>query len=279
MRNLFLNEDKDAFFLKNGYVHIQGFLNNYECQTLKQLYYKREYNKKLHGFHRTLDSYDIKEKMAICKGIDDIVSPISRKYLYDYRYLLTSFMTKEPGAGPFDIHQNWAFVDELYFTSLVIWIPLQDTGEDNGTMYFIPGSHMLDKGVRGNNIRWKYDEIKEYLVNNHMIPLNMKAGDAVIFDDATIHYTSPNLSREPRISIAQVMIPDEAQPIFYNFHPATGQLDKFAIDKDFYHLFMNRYTKTFNFNDNILLKSTTFRQEQVNKEAFEEALKVVMKGV
>ncbi len=53
----------------------------------------------------------------------------------------------------------------------------------------------------------------------------------------------------------------------------------FAIDKDFYHLFMNRYTKTFNFNDNILLKSTTFRQEQVNKEAFEEALKVVMKGV
>ncbi|MBX7226487.1 MAG: phytanoyl-CoA dioxygenase family protein [Chitinophagales bacterium] len=278
MRNLFLDADKEAFFWKNGYVHIQGFLNNSECETLKQLYYKREYSKKFQGFHRTLDSYDIKDKMTICKGIDDIVSPKSKQHLFDYRYLLTSFMTKEPGAGSFDIHQNWSFVDERYFTSLVIWIPLQDTGEENGTMYFVPGSHLLDKGVRGNNIRWKYEEIKEYLVKNHMISVNMKAGDAVIFDDATIHYTSPNLSKEPRISIAQVMIPEEAQPIFYNLHPATGRLEKYAIDKDFYHLFMNRYTKTFNFSDNILLKSTIFKQEQVSIEAFEEALKEIQNG-
>lgn len=273
-RVLFMNEEHEIFFKKNGYVLIENFLNSKECLALKDLYYKKEFNKKNKGFHRTLDRLDIKNKMEVCKGIDSVVSQNSKSILKEYRYLLTSFMTKEPGAGLFDVHQNWTFVDERYFDSLVIWIPLQDTSAQNGTMYFVPGSHLLDKGIRGNNIIWKYENIKDELVLKKMVRVDMKAGDAVIFDDATIHYTSANLSGEPRISIAQVMIPDEAQPIFYNFNIAKNSLEKYAIDKDFYHLFMNRYIPKFDFSDNILLNTTNFEQQkQISFEEFEVAMK------
>lgn len=230
------------FYYKNGYLHLPNFLSGNELEFLKKLYVKKEKTFFDKGFHRTLDMKNLKKKTEICNGISSIVTPISEKYLRDYKMLLTSFMTKEKSTEAFDIHQNWTFVEEDKYTSLVIWIPLQDVDENNGCMYFIPGSDKWDKGIRGNNIAWQYENRKQELLQQ-MLPLPMKAGDAVIFDDATIHYTSSNKTKKPRISIAQVMIPKEAHPIFYNRNLVTNQIEKYNIDDNFYINFTNKFLK------------------------------------
>ena len=241
-RAIFKNKAENEIYDRQGYIHIPDFLNEAERLALLKLYKKKESSFFDKGFHRTLDFKNNKKKSIIFSGIDEIVTPESEKYLNEYRILLTSFMTKEKRAPAFDIHQNWTFVDESKFTSLVIWIPLQDVDEKNGCLYFIPGSDKWNKGIRGNNIEWQYNNRKEELMQQ-MVPLPMKAGDAAIFDDATIHYTSANYSDKPRISIAQVMIPKEAKPIFYNKNIEKNSIEKYQISDNFYLTFTEKFLK------------------------------------
>lgn len=241
-KDLFIQEEHNSIYNKQGFIHIPNFLSSEELELLRGLYHKKEKSFFDKGFHRTLDLKNFKKKKEIYDGIASIVTPKGQQNLKDYRMLLTSFMTKEKKADAFDIHQNWTFVEEDNYTSLVIWIPLQDVDSSNGGMSFIPGSDQWDKGIRGNNIIWQYESQKDKLLQD-LIPLPMNAGDAVIFDDATIHYTSPNTNKKPRIAIAQVMIPEAAQPIFYNLNLQTKQLEKYAISDNFYLTFTDKYLK------------------------------------
>lgn len=241
-RDLFIDNKLNAEYNSKGYLLIPNFVSTEELSSLINLYNKKEKSFFDKGFHRTLDLKDLKKKKEICDSISSVITPVSEHYLKEYRMLLTSFMTKEIQTTAFDIHQNWTFVEEDKYTSLVIWVPLQDVDETNGCMFFIPESDKWDKKIRGNNIEWFYEKRKDELMKQ-MIPLPMKAGDAVIFDDATIHYTSPNFSSKPRISIAQVMIPIEAQPIFYNRDLKTNEIVKYKIKDDFYLTFTNNFMK------------------------------------
>lgn len=241
-RDLFIDKKHNEIFNQQGYFHIPNFLMKAELEMLKNIYQKKEKSFFDKGFHRTLDMKNLKKKTEICNAIDSIVTPISKRYLNNYRFFLTSFMTKEKSADEFDIHQNWSFVDEKKYTSLVIWIPLQNVDETNGCMYFITGSHRWEKGIRGNNIPWQYENSKEELLKQ-IIALPMKSGDAVFFDDATIHYTSANRTNHPRVSIAQVMIPNEAKPIFFNKDINKNCIEKYEIENDFYLYFTNEFLK------------------------------------
>lgn len=240
--NVFKYNNISDIYQNQGYVHIPTFITKLELKYLKHIYIDNEKSFFDRGFHRTLDLKNQKKKELVCNEIASVVTHKAQLLLNNYRMLLTSFMTKEKGSDVFDIHQNWTFVEEDKYTSLVIWIPLQDVDESNGCMFFIPGSDKWDKGIRGNNIPWQYEGAKSELLKQ-MVPLPMKAGDAVIFDDATLHYTSANKTNIPRISIAQVMIPNEAHPVFYSKDLLSNKIEKFKIKDDFYITFTNKYLK------------------------------------
>ena len=239
---VFYKKEHQEFYNKNGYIYIPGFLNYTELHILCTLFNKKEKSFFDKGFHRTLDMSNLQRKKEICGEISRIVTPIAQQILKDYRFLLNSFMSKEKNAEAFDIHQNWTFVEEDKFTSLAIWIPLQDVNEQNGCLYFVPGSNRWNKYIRGNGTEWKYEN-KTHALMKEMVALPMNAGDAVIFDDATIHYTSANKTRKPRISIAQVMIPENAEPVFFNYNIKTDRIEKYIVKPDFYLNFTNKYMK------------------------------------
>ncbi len=98
MNNLFIKNEHCIEYEKQGYLHIPNFLSSDELDFLKKLYRKKEKSFFDKGFHRTLDMKNLKKKTEICKGISSVVTPISEKYLNEYRMLLTSFMTKEKSA-------------------------------------------------------------------------------------------------------------------------------------------------------------------------------------
>lgn len=109
---------------------------------------------------------------------------------------------KPAGYGaPTPWHQDEAYWDpSLEHRSLSIWLPLQDVGEDEGCLWFIPGSQNLDilrhrpiggdAGVHGLEL----DEP----VPGAPVAVPLQAGEATVHGGRTLHYAGPNVSDAPR---------------------------------------------------------------------------------
>lgn len=102
-------------------------------------------------------------------------------------------MNKPPRiAGEKDWHQDSAYfpADSAIITA---WVPLQDVDEQNGCMYAIPGSHL-------------FGPIEHIGTERHLENVNltksvvcpMKAGDILLMDKHTFHYTGHNDTDRPR---------------------------------------------------------------------------------
>ncbi|MCB8933502.1 MAG: phytanoyl-CoA dioxygenase family protein [Fimbriimonadaceae bacterium] len=98
-------------------------------------------------------------------------------------------------------HQDEAYWDpSLDYTSLSIWVPLQEATVANGCMGFVPGSHRLEvlphQSV-GGDVRVHALEVLGADVSRAvMCPL--PAGGATFHLSRTLHYAGPNTTDIPR---------------------------------------------------------------------------------
>jgi ectoine hydroxylase-related dioxygenase (phytanoyl-CoA dioxygenase family) len=88
--------------------------------------------------------------------------------------------------------------------AITAWIPLIDVSPDQGTLGIIPGSHhkgylphkfYTGPGIQGHGVR------EECLQNVEIQELNMRAGNAIIFDARLIHGTIPNRKESIRWTV------------------------------------------------------------------------------
>ena len=98
-------------------------------------------------------------------------------------------------------HQDEAYWDPtLDYSSLSIWIPLQDATVGNGCMQFVPGSHLLEvlehQSV-GGDVRVHALEIIEADVSG-AVACPIPAGGCTIHGSRTLHYAGPNRTDRPR---------------------------------------------------------------------------------
>ena len=98
-------------------------------------------------------------------------------------------------------HQDEAYWNpKMDYTSLSVWIPLQDATLENGCMWFIPGSHRWevqphhsihhDPRVHGLEV----DELD----TSTAVPCPIPAGGATFHLSRTFHYAGLNRTTEPR---------------------------------------------------------------------------------
>ena len=98
-------------------------------------------------------------------------------------------------------HQDEAYNHEpIPLRSIHFWIPLQPVSEENGCMWFIPGSHrggLLNHGVtsrRGAGGTLAVDSLDA----SSAVACPLNVGGATIHHPLTLHYTGANQSREHR---------------------------------------------------------------------------------
>src|SRR5205085_8106879 len=98
-------------------------------------------------------------------------------------------------------HQDEAYWDPAFeYESMSIWISLQEATEENGCMWFVPGSHRLDVLPHhsiDNNPRIHGLEVDGADVVK-AIACPLPAGGCTIHHNRTLHYTGPNRSSQPR---------------------------------------------------------------------------------
>jgi phytanoyl-CoA hydroxylase len=97
-----------------------------------------------------------------------------------------------------DAHQDWRSMQGS-LNSVVIWIPLIDIDRDLGALEILPGSHL--EGLRTDRIENGFGMVKLTNEEIHkLLPVEVEAGDVLLFSSFLIHQSGNNITNKPRWS-------------------------------------------------------------------------------
>jgi hypothetical protein len=154
---------------------------------------------------------DIKQIQNLDFGIlNDKLAELIGAEKYDI--LNNQYFCKPPNYKMTSAHQDNAYFesDESVFT---FWIPLQDVDVLNSCMFYVSRSNLkglVEHKVIGTNVRTRtgktgYSLYSDEYKNSDFVKVPMKMGQILVHDKNTMHFSSPNLSDDYRISITSIM--------------------------------------------------------------------------
>lgn len=242
MKSVFYDEHHQNELDQKGYTKVE-FLSPeevaYILRELRQLRPNNDFAANAEGewqltFHDTRMDKDDDYRRKATNLINKVFSPRANQFLKEYEILLSTFFIKPPGQGDLYPHQHPAFTTNVDDTYVLIWCPLVDVGEHNGTLQVIEGSHKIVPGIAAfghPDFFASYGEtIKQ--CSRH---ISLKAGEAVICDNNLIHGSDKNHAATPRIVAVGVFRPIESTPVFYYYNPnAPEHFEVFEINNEFY---------------------------------------------
>ncbi len=155
------------------------------------------------GFQVSLDNESSRFVRAVSERLVDEVGPSVERHLTDHQIFTASFVTKSPNPlGVVPPHQDWTFVDESRFWSATMWCPLVDVNVENGALALLKGSHLLYDHVRPSPSPQYAPPFKDQLrdIFPYMQLVDLRAGQAVVFNNRTLHASPPNGTDRIRIA-------------------------------------------------------------------------------
>ena len=231
---MFKNPVLEKSLIKDGFVKIP-LLDMKDVENLMAFYdsHPPDFS---YPFHSTPLSPDVEYKKEVNSVIQKILGfRLKEVFTNDYSFFFGSFTVKEASKdSEWNLHQDWTFVDEEKHYSLGVWVPLCDVNEENGCLSIVKRSHRFLHNVRGTNTFSEYSNISSFIKSGYLTPVPMKAGEAVLFLNSMLHYSSPNFTDKRRISVNCLMFPKKAQP--YHFYHDNdwewNEVEKFEISTE-----------------------------------------------
>lgn len=278
MRRVLKNETLQREFEQKGYVKVKLFDAD-EVESLKRLHNSLQPNERFNSqeknvkYHFSFLDTNKEYKRKVFSELSAVFQPKLENYLEQYEPLVINFVNKEPGLGEVPIHQNWNFVDETRYVSVSVWAPLVDVEEINGTIEMIEGSHNIFRNIlRSPSIPWFFTGYEKHLIDNYCKPIEVKAGEALIFDDSIIHYSKTNHGTYDRLVIQVISKPKEVQAKhFYMKKKIFGtEVEELDVDSDFFLNF--KYHITDRPEGALNKKKISYKLPDINKKKFDEIL-------
>ncbi len=245
MKPLFKDPESESFFQKNGFIKLAG-IDQDAVKELKTYYESLNFKDELgYGFHISMDQDNKSLVQESMKKIFDTVLPQVEHLFEDAKAHTCSFVVKEfHPQGIVPAHQDWTFVEnEQAHCSVSLWIPLVDVNTDNGALGVIKGSQHFSDYLRPS----PSPEVKNPLGDAmfSLFPyfdiIDMKAGEALAFNNKTFHASPPNTTKETRLAVGIGFTQKEAKLRHYYLKP-NGKEDtviEYEIDKEFFSKFDN----------------------------------------
>lgn len=185
---------------QEGYA-IVDFLSEDEVEK-----FKTEYLRRFGGIDRnpgrftSLQEATPTEKRQVHNFIlQNVQIPLTR-WLKDYVIPVSLFYTKKAfTSGDIDLHADTTLLlNHQLEPHYAFWVPLVDVDETNGTLTVIPRSHKIQGAFFSYSIGGYHKEHISWL-RQFEVPVKLKAGQAIIFDNNLLHNSTANTTPLDRL--------------------------------------------------------------------------------
>jgi len=228
--NIFKDDSLNQQLVSDGYAKV-SFLTDSEVKQLTDFFYQH-HPALPDGMYASSHNTDFAFRKMMNDEIKEVCTSAAMSVFADVELLGATFMVKSKGEhGSLAPHQDWSIVDENEHNSYNIWLPLVDVSVENGTLLILEKSHAALENIRGLNIPSSYAEVTEELWQ-YLTPVNLKAGEAFVYDHRLLHASGVNTSIEPRLAIVYGLIPKEATMRYY--YGRENQIEEYSCTPDFY---------------------------------------------
>jgi len=213
-----------------GYV-VFPFLEESNIQQLVEYYYSVQPQTPEY-FYSSTHSPDHAFRRRASEFIKEVVANRIGNHLKNYQLLGGAFVVKPAhGKGILPPHQDWNLVDENKNRSYNLWIPLVDVNVKNGAVFVLPQSHNKIPTYRGPGIPSIFKNIEKEVWEN-LLPLEMKSGDALLYDHALLHASPVNQTDKIRLGVVCGIIPENVPMQMY--FGADGEIKTYKVNEDFF---------------------------------------------
>lgn len=232
VKAIFKDDTLQKQFEADGFVKIP-LLASDDTEALKALFNQYFPNPSSDFFSSSYEN-DYPRKKEISEAIGKIMLPRLEKVFSDYSWFGSAFLSKGNGVrSEMPMHQDWTIVDETQFVALNIWTPLQDTNEENGTLEVIRGSHRWHSELRAPTLPFYYNGFQQGL-KEHLTCIPVKATEAIVLNQAVIHYSKPNKTNEIRLALTTGIKSAGAPMLFHYWNKEKpDEIEQFKQEDDF----------------------------------------------
>ncbi|MFT4543880.1 MAG: hypothetical protein ACI9EQ_000330 [Bacteroidia bacterium] len=186
------------------------------------------------GFMGGIIINDTPLKKRMDEDLREVLHPICETYFEDFKALVYTVLAKAPVAhSKLEMHQDWSVVDERKHYSLSLWIPLIDSTIENGTLHVVKGSHKTLTNIRGGSIPSIFTEDIVECLMPKMEAIEVKAGEALLFNQRLAHYSPPNTGSQTRVSLISSLVPQEADVLLY-FQKDSSTTEVYKMNDGFF---------------------------------------------
>lgn len=229
---IFKSAELQQQFDKEGFVKI-SLLSDADVVKLKELFAAYFPNPSADFFSSSYEN-DFELKKEISEAIGKIIAPQLEKTFVNYTWFGSAFLSKGNGSrSEMPMHQDWTIVDETNYVALNIWTPLQDTDNDNGTLEVLKGSHKWHNVLRAPTLPFYYEGYQQQL-KEKLTVIPTLATEAVVLNQAVIHYSKANKTNQTRIAIT-TGIKSKGAPMLFHYWDKNepGMIEQFKQEDDF----------------------------------------------
>lgn len=227
------DEQKEAFFQKYGYVHIENFISQEKVDKLLQTYsilHDRQDRSK--SMWNSLYDLDYEKSLSTSQTIKDIVTESFVEHFKEFEVPIATFMVKNPTEdSECKVHRDFTVFDENNVQFRNYWIPLIDITTMNGALYVIPGSYHLFNEIRPMFTDWAYESLEDDLMPLKKL-VYPKAGDLILYADRTLHGSLKNKTNITRPVVHGGILPRGSE--LHYFQQKDSSVNKFKVNFDFY---------------------------------------------
>lgn len=216
---LFNDTELSQTYAENGFVVLP--LIGEETLRQLQLLYQQNYPQEMVGLQPSLRIGDAQKNIALHHQIGKLLSPSLENWFTPFAFNANHFIAKGAKAEhEFELHQDWNVVDETKYSAAHIWIALQDIDEQNGGLFLVSGSHHFFDTVRSGSCGIPFikatEKVKPYITSP-----SIKAGEAIVYQQALFHGSYPNRSSQVRLVCLCSVRPKEASMLYYQQQDST----------------------------------------------------------
>ncbi len=244
MKQIFKDSEMQAQFERDGFITFD-LLTEGEVKHLRDFYAAlAEAEVPSYGFHVSLDHSNREQVKAVTEELYKVLEPKAAEIFENHKIFTSSFVVKEHNPkGVVPPHQDWTFVDESEYWSATLWTPLMDVHMDNGALGVIKGSHKFFDWPRCSPSPQFKTPLGEHMftIFPYLEVIPLKAGQAIMFDNRTIHGSPPNTTEETRLAVGIGVTHKDADLFHHYLLPGEGpaHIEQYAIQREFFLTYNN----------------------------------------